>query len=76
MSVPSSELAPSPASKCVPPGTKGGRVRGRGEPIRTTVEKAWHSVNSVVWLNRSPIPVGKRGIFYLFKFNSTCLGGA
>ncbi len=35
-----------PPSECVPPGTKGGegnthwRVRGRGEPIRTTGEKA------------------------------------
>jgi hypothetical protein len=36
-----------------PPGTKGGGsnthllVRGRPEPIRTTGEKAWHSVYSV-----------------------------
>jgi hypothetical protein len=48
----SSELAPPPplpARKCAPPlEPKGGsntrlRVRGRGEPIRTTGEKAWHS---------------------------------
>ncbi len=45
---------PPPASKCIPPWIQRGgntrlRVRCRGEPIRTTVEKAWHSVYSVVW---------------------------
>ncbi len=50
-----SPRAPSTASECVPPEPKGGgntrwRVMGlgRGEPIRTTGEKAWHSVYSVV----------------------------
>jgi hypothetical protein len=38
----------SPQASVSPPGTKRGsntrlRVRGRGEPIRTTGEKAWHS---------------------------------
>jgi hypothetical protein len=47
-------FAPSPASECVPPGNQGGgsntrlRVRGRGEPTRTTGEKAYHSVYSVL----------------------------
>ncbi len=59
MPVNSSELAtpaPSPASECVPPPPlepKGGQHSpagegARGEPIRTTREKAWHSVYSVV----------------------------
>ncbi len=56
-SVPSSELAPptpSPASECVPPWNQRGGggniclwVRGRGEPILTNGEKAWHSMESV-----------------------------
>jgi hypothetical protein len=56
--VPSSGLGPptpSPASECVSPlGPKGGRsntpwrVRGWGNPIRKNVNKAWHSVYSVL----------------------------
>ncbi len=56
MSVPSSELAPapSPASECVPPqNQRGGQHslagEGAGKPIRTTGEKAWHSVYSVAF---------------------------
>ncbi len=53
VSIPSSVLAflaPSPAKECVPPWNQGEesnthlRVRGRREPIRTTVLKACHSV--------------------------------
>ncbi len=44
--------APSHASECVPPETKAGHHslagEGAGEPIRTTGEKVWHSVNFVV----------------------------
>jgi hypothetical protein len=57
LSIPSSESAlhaPSPESECCPPppqGTKRGwgtnSLRGRGEPFRTTGEKAWYSVYSV-----------------------------
>ncbi len=53
--IPSSELVPpasSPASECVPPGSQRGAHspagEGAGESIRTTGEKAWHSVYSAV----------------------------
>jgi hypothetical protein len=45
--------SPAPLFECFlpPPGTGGGtnrlRVRGRGQPIRTTGETAWHSVCTV-----------------------------
>ncbi len=48
-------LTPSPHIECVPPplGTKGGGEHslageGRGEPISTTGEKAWHSVGETI----------------------------
>ncbi len=68
MSVPLSELTPPPppppASECVPHlgnQRNGGattrlRVRGRGEPIRTTAEKVWHSVYFgvlTIWISNS-----------------------
>jgi hypothetical protein len=60
VSVPSSELAPptfSPASECVPGGQHPLAVKGAGEPILMTGQKAWHSVYSVVLFIR---PVKQR----------------
>jgi hypothetical protein len=39
-------IPPASVSPPPPPLETGGRVRGRVEPIRTTGEKAWHSVYS------------------------------
>ncbi len=73
-SVPSSELVPTPLllqASVSPPrlGTKGGgntrlRVRVLEEPIRTTGEKAWHSVGPFLTL--------KCICNYLFHFSTQC----
>jgi hypothetical protein len=59
VSVPSSELAssaPSPASECVPLGTKGGAtLADEGGANSDEGTEAWHSVYSVIMCNIFPI---------------------
>ncbi len=71
----------SPAIECAHPlGTKGEedntrmRVRGRGQPILPTVEKAWHSVWSVVLSHHKIIQYFRGNVIltinrYLFEPN-------
>jgi hypothetical protein len=80
---PSSELvplAPSSGSECVSPlGSKGGEqhslaVEGVGDPIRTTVQKAWHSVYSlasVVELKEKSPSRGRPELGRIFYFWNT-----
>ncbi len=86
MSVPSSELAPpalSPASECVPPPEPEGgggqhslAGEGRGKPIRTTREKAWHSVYAYIRYSREnssrPKSYERKGVVH-FTFIVSCV---